>query len=174
MDKDIVWSASEYAERNRNDCAPRKRSNNTFISGNIHEELLENCLLRPIEAALYAQELIQSGIELLLNSTKLKLTIVCVCGNHSRITGKTHISTEQGNSLEYFMYHTLKQRLECNRATFVIGDGYHVYFPIYDYAFRFHHGHSLRYQGGIGGLTIPVNKAVAQWNKAKWAFCDVF
>ena len=145
-----------------------------FISGNIHEELLENCLLRPIEAAMYAQELIQSGIKFLLNHTKLKLTVVCTCGNHGRITKKTHISTEQGNSLEYFMYHTLRQRMECDRARFVIGDGYHIYLPIYDKVFRFHHGHSIRYQGGIGGLTIPVNKAIAQWNKARWADHDVY
>lgn len=145
-----------------------------FISGNIHEELLENCLLRPIEAIIYAQELLESGIIFLLKNTSLRLTIVCTVGNHSRITGKTHISTEQGNSLEYMMYHSLKQRFTSDRVTFVIGEGYHVYLPIYDYMYRFHHGHSLRYAGGVGGLTIPVNKAIAQWNKAKWANCDVY
>lgn len=145
-----------------------------FISGNIHDELLENCLLQPIEATLYAQELIQSGIEFLLHNTNLHITIVCSCGNHSRMTKKTHISTEQGNSLEYMMYHTLRNRLESTRAHFVIGDGYHIYLPIYNKMFRFHHGHSIRFQGGVGGLTIPVNKAIAQWNKAKWANVDVY
>lgn len=145
-----------------------------FISGNIHEELLENCLLRPIEAIIYAQELIQSGIEYLLENSDLHLTIVCACGNHSRITGKTHISTEQGNSLEYFMYHTLRSRMKNERIHFVIGDGYHIYLPVYDKVLRFHHGHSLKYGGGVGGLTIPVNKAISQWNKARWADRDIF
>ena len=145
-----------------------------FISGNIHDELLENCLLRPIEAVLFAQELLQSGIEYLLKNSALKLTIVCACGNHGRITAKTHISTEQGNSLEYMMYHSLKTRFTDPRVTFVIGDGYHTYLPIYDKVFRFHHGHAIRYGGGVGGITIPVNKAIAQWNKAHWANRDVF
>lgn len=145
-----------------------------FVSGNIHEELLENCLLRPIEALMFAQELLQSGIQFLLKNSDLHLTIVCCCGNHSRITAKTHISTEQGNSLEYMMYHSLKSRFIGLRTTFVIGDGYHVYLPIYNKVFRFHHGHNLRYAGGIGGLSIPVNKAIAQWNKGKPAFRDVF
>jgi len=146
-----------------------------FVSGNIHEELLENCLLRPIEALMFAQELLQSGIQFLLENSKLHLTIVCCCGNHGRITAKTHISTEQGNSLEYMMYHTLKGRFLADpRVTFVIGDGYHTYLPIYDKVFRFHHGHSLKYNGGVGGITIPANKSIAQWNKARWADRDVF
>jgi len=145
-----------------------------FLSGSIHEELLSNCSLRPIEAVLYAQELIESGIRYITKLSELKLTVVCACGNHSRITGKTHISQEQGNSLEYFMYHTLRQRLESERVHFVIGDGYHVYLDIYGKTFRFHHGSSLRYAGGVGGITIPVNKAIAQWNKGKVAARDIF
>ena len=145
-----------------------------FISGSIHEELLENCLLRPVEAALYAQDLLESGISYLLKNSKLHVTVICVCGNHSRITKSTHVSTEQGNSLEYFMYHTLRQRLESARVSFVIGEGYHTYFDIYGKVFRFHHGHNLKYFGGVGGLTIPANKAVAQWNKARVANIDVW
>ena len=146
-----------------------------FISGNIHEELLENCLLQPIEAILFAQELLASGIEFILANTKLKLTIPCSCGNHSRITGRTHISTEQGNSLEFFMYHNLKNYFQGEkRVTFVIDEGYHTYINVYGRPCRFHHGHSIRFQGGVGGLTIPVNKAIAQWNKARSAFIDCF
>lgn len=123
---------------------------------------------------MFAQELLQSGIQFLLNNSELKLTVVCVCGNHGRITAQTHISTEQGNSLEYMMYHSLKSRFIDPRVTFVIGDGYHTYLPIYDKVIRFHHGHAIRYGGGVGGITIPVNKAIAQWNKAHWAHRDVF
>lgn len=146
-----------------------------FFSGNIHEELLENCLLQPIDAARYAQELLASGIIFILENTKLKLTIPCSCGNHSRITGKTHISTEQGNSIEFFMYHMLKIFFQNEpRVTFVIDEGYHTYIDIYNRQCRFHHGHSIRFQGGVGGLTIPVNKAISQWNKARSAFIDCF
>jgi len=146
-----------------------------FISGNIHEELLENCQLRPMEAILFAQGLIESGILFLLENTKLNLTFVCHVGNHTRITKKVHISTEQGNSLESLMYCSLRQRFISEpRVKFIIAEGYHSYLDVYGTKIRFHHGHSLRYQGGIGGLTIPVNKAIAQWNKIIPVDLDIF
>lgn len=146
-----------------------------FISNNIHEELLENCLLRPIEAILYAQELIQAGIQFLVDNSKLKLVIVCHSGNHGRITKKIHISTEQGNSLEYFMYHSLKNHFRDNdRVEFVIAEGYHTYLEVYDKVVRLHHGHAMSYGGGIGGLTIPVSKAISQWNITRPADYDAF
>ena len=30
------------------------------------------------------------------------------------------------------------------------------------------------YQGGVGGIYIPVNKSIAQWSKAKHADLDIF
>ena len=32
----------------------------------------------------------------------------------------------------------------------------------------------MRYGGGVGGLTIPVNKAIAQWDKLHQVDLDVF
>ena len=45
---------------------------------------------------------------------------------------------------------------------------------VYDKTIRFHHGHAMRYYGGVGGIYIPVNKAIAQWNKARPASLDIF
>jgi hypothetical protein len=39
---------------------------------------------------------------------------------------------------------------------------------------RFHHGHGLKYLGGVGGLTIPANKSIDKWNQGVWADLDVF
>lgn len=145
-----------------------------FISGNIHEELLSTCLLRPIEAIMFAQELLESGVRFLLEHTDLQIVCVCHVGNHSRLTRKVHYGTEQGNSLEYMMYHAMRSRfLDEKRITFNIAEGYHTYLPVYDWTVRFHHGHNIRYWGGVGGLTIPLNKAIHQWNLTKQATCDV-
>lgn len=146
-----------------------------FISGNIHEELLENCSLRPVEAMIEAQNMILSGIVYLLKNSKLKLVIPCHVGNHTRITRKVHISTEQGNSLETFMYHNLKNYFRGNkRVEFLIAEGYHSYVKVYDFTIRFHHGHALKYGGGIGGIFIPTFKAISQWQKIKYADLDCF
>ena len=141
-----------------------------FITGRLHEENLEVCLLRPMEAILFAQELIESGITFLLENTNLQITIPCCVGNHSRITRRVHHTTEQGNSLEWFMYHNLANRFkEEERVQFVISQGYLLYMDVYKTKLRLHHGHNVRYGGGVGGLTIPMNKAISQWDLERQA-----
>lgn len=146
-----------------------------FISGNIHEENLETSLLQPLDAIYEAQGMIESGINFLLEHTALSLTVVCHVGNHSRITKRIHHSTEIGNSIEIAMYRNLRSRFSNEpRVTFNIADEYHSFLTIYDTKIRFHHGHDLKYQGGVGGLTIPVNKAIGQWNKINPVDLDIF
>lgn len=146
-----------------------------FLSGNIHEELLENCSLSPIEAIIEAENILISGIQFLLAHSHLKLIIPCHSGNHARITKKVHVSTERGNSLEYFMYNHMRNYFQGNpRVEFRIADGYLSYLDCYGYTVCFHHGHAVKYGGGVGGLTIPTKKAIAQWQRLKHADLHVF
>ena len=146
-----------------------------FISGNIHDELLENTSLRPIDAIIWAQERIVAGIKLMLKETNLNYTIVCSVGNHSRITQKIHFSTEQENSLEYFMYHQLQNIFaDEKRVTFQIAEGYHSYLEVCGKTIRFHHGHAIRYYGAIGGIYMSARRSIGQWNKSKHADIDIF
>jgi len=146
-----------------------------FISGGIHDELKEGNTLLPIEAVWKIQNHIASGIDYILENSDVKLLIPCSPGNHGRTTPKQRIATDHGNSLEWLMYLNLNQHYEKNdRVEFVINEGYHTYVDIYDYTLRFHHGQALRYQGGVGGIYIPVNKAINQWNKSKKADLDCF
>lgn len=146
-----------------------------FITGRIHEECIETCSLRPVDEALFAKELLASGIEYLLANSPYTYTFICCCGNHSRMTAQVHSATEAGNSLETFIYHSLAKQFEKQkRVRFIISGGYHTYLKVYDMTLRFHHGHAIRYGGGIGGLFIPAFKAISQWNKARWADLDVY
>lgn len=141
-----------------------------IISSNIHEALLEINQLTPIEAIIEGENLLIAGIQYLLDNSKLNLIIPCHVGNHTRITKKVHIATESGNSLETFMYHHMANHFrDEKRVKFVVSEGYLSYLKIYDFTICFQHGHAIRYAGGIGGLTIPVNKAIAQWEKLKKA-----
>jgi hypothetical protein len=47
-----------------------------------------------------------------------------------------------------------------------IADQYFNFMTVYERRIRYHHGDGLKYQGGIGGLTIPTEKAIASWNKS--------
>lgn len=141
-----------------------------FISGNIHEELLENCELPPIEAMIEVENMIIGGIQYLLDHSELKLIIPCHVGNHTRITKKVHIATEAGNSLETIMYHHIKNHFNGNpRVEVLISPSYLSYLDLWGYTICFSHGHAVKYGGGVGGLTIPLRKAVAQWQKTRRA-----
>ncbi len=146
-----------------------------LISGNIHDELMESCEVPPVEAAILAQNFITSGIEYILKNTKLNLVIPCCVGNHSRITHQVHVSTEQGNSLEWMIYSNLAGYFaKEKRVKFILSKSYFTWVKVYDFDIRFHHGHAMKFGGGIGGLTIPVLKAIARYDLAKKAYLDVF
>lgn len=146
-----------------------------FISGNIHEELLESCEVAPVEAAVFAQNLLATGIEYLLANSKLNLIIPTSCGNHSRITNQVHVSTEQGNSLEWMIYTNLANYFKNEkRVKFILSKSYFTWLTVYNYDIRFHHGHAMKFGGGIGGLTIPVLKAIGRYDLQRKAYLDVF
>lgn len=147
-----------------------------FITGQIHDaENAEKNQLTPNHAIVKAQRLIISGIDFVLNHFAGQLTIVCHSGNHARTTRTTRFGAENGHSLEYLMYLFLEDHYRNEpRVTFIIPDGMHSYVDVYGQTIRFQHGHAIKYGGGVGGIYIPVNKAIAQWNKGRRADLDCF
>jgi len=146
-----------------------------FITGNIHEENAETANLLPMEALLNAQNHIEAGIRYLLANTNVDLIIPCHSGNHARITKKIRHATEAGNSLEYVMYHQLANLFKGEkRVKFLIAGGYLSYLDIDGFVMRLHHGHAIKFAGGIGGISISANKKIAQWDKTRQANVDLF
>ena len=146
-----------------------------FFSNNIHDELTESNLLLPGDACWTAQQYIASGLKFLLENTDLTFVLVCHSGNHARVTKKVHVSTEAGNSLEKYMYRNLAEYFRNEkRLKFIIAEGQHSYIKVYNLTVRFLHGHSIRYNGGVGGITIPARKAIAQWDKMRKADLTCF
>jgi len=146
-----------------------------FISGYIHDELMEENQLSPTESILKVYDVISSGIDFLLKNSKYKFIVICKYGNHGRTTQKPRIQSAHKNSYEWLLYHFLaKQYKDNKRVEFIVEDSYHTILNIYNYKLRFHHGDWLKYQGGIGGITVPANKAIGQWNRAEQVYLDVF
>lgn len=144
-----------------------------FIGGNIHEELIESNTLSVMTASVEAQNMLASLLIFLQkNLPNIKFIAVCNVGNHPRITKKLSISTEAGNNLETYLYANLQYNLP--NIEFIINDSYHKYLDILGFKCRFHHGHAIRYGGGIGGIFISAYKKISQWNKAKAVDYDFF
>jgi hypothetical protein len=139
-----------------------------FITGYIHDELKEGNYLSPIQAVRFAKQRIIEAIDFYVQHGKFeRITVVCNDGNHGRNTPKLQVSTRSYNSLEWMMYQDIKQYYKDSRQiTFHICDGIFNYVHLYDLTIRFLHGDIVKYGGGIGGLTIPLIKAIGKWNQS--------
>ena len=149
-----------------------------FITNELREDSAELNALEPMHALLFAENLIVSGINYILeHAPGVRLVVPCHSGNHARTTHKTRFGAENGHSLEFLMYVHLSQYFAARgetRVEFRISEGYHSFLDLYGVKLRLHHGHAINYQGGIGGIFIPAFKSISQWDKANRADLDVF
>jgi len=144
-----------------------------LITGYIHDELVETNGLSPTETVIWLRDRLIAGIRLLIDRGNFKrIVVICANGNHGRTTKKMRHATSAANSYEWLLYHIVAKHLP--EVEWHIATSYHTYLEVYGKQFRFHHGDGINYQGGIGGLTIPLEKAIAAWNKAKVADLDIF
>jgi len=139
-----------------------------FFSGWIHEELVANTLLAPGDAATEFARIFASGIKFLLDNSSYKITGIMLPGNHGRMTHHMHFGDPTGTSLETVAYHAIVNRFENEpRVQIDVAKHAFVYRRFYeDFVVRHIHGYEVRYGGGVGGLTIPLNKKIARWDTA--------
>ena len=145
-----------------------------FITGNIHEDNVESSQLGVAEALWAVKSRIHSGVQFILDNSDVNLVIPCASGNHGRSTKKQRIANEHNNSFEWLIYKALAEAWgKHKRVQFMVGESYHTYIELFPgYTARFHHGHFVKYGGGVGGVTIPMNKAIAQWNRNRQVQLD--
>lgn len=138
-----------------------------MFSGWIHEELMANALLAPGDAALFCKGLWFAGIDFLLKESKYTLEADMIPGNHGRMTKQMHFGNPTGTSLETVMYHSIVDRYYKNpRVKFQVSQQAMVYRRMFEkFNLRLIHGYEVKYGGGVGGITIPLNKAIAQWDR---------
>lgn len=142
-----------------------------LMTGHIHPENVENTTGTPIETMLWLYPRLVDGIERLLADPKIERLIVpCSYGNHGRNTPKPYRALGAVHSYEWALYQLLAQHFAAKgekRVQFLADKSAHQYAKVYGFDLHFHHGDETNYGGGVGGITIPINKATAQWDKAK-------
>lgn len=142
-----------------------------IITNYLHPDNVETNLLAPPEALAYAHASIVTGIRYLLEDAGLERIVVpCNDGNHGRMTQKMRSAARTQSSLEILLYRMIAQEFADEpRVQFLIAGGEHLYFDVYGRTIRFVHGDSVRYGGGVGGITIPLYKALARWETMRRA-----
>jgi hypothetical protein len=147
-----------------------------FITNMLYEDQkVENAGLVQ-EETLFATKLLCGGIDFLLENGDFdKIKIVCCSGNHSRPKKEKDVANSAVNTYEWLMYKFMEKFIYPgeDRVEFQIANGYHEWINVYGKWVRIHHGDWVSYQGGVGGLTIPMNKAIKSWNVGRSADFDI-
>ena len=143
-----------------------------YITGHIHDDLVETTQLAPLAATRWAGERLGGVIDAM--SEIAPVLIPTASGNHGRTTHKPRIATENDHSFEQHLYLTMAAAEKRKHVQWQVGAGYLNIVDLDGFLVRFHHGHAIRFGGGVGGLTIPANKAIANWNIGRRVHLDVF
>lgn len=145
-----------------------------IINGVLRNEDLQSNQQTSIEALATARTLLYRGMKQLADETNCNVRAICCVGNHGRLTDKVYPSNQVRNSLEYLLYKTLERDFrDHDKINVVVSEaGYYIQ-DIYDVRVRFHHGHTFKFNGGIGGLSVPILRKISQLNLIEKADLDV-
>lgn len=142
-----------------------------LIGGKIHSDQAEVNDLGTASSIEKAEECLERSLRTILAKSGLKkITVVCLSGNHDRMTQKVQHSSFYENSNASIVYNHLRNRFsDEKKVSFVIGEGEYHDVKVFGWNIRFTHGHRIKFSGGVGGLSIPWNKHVSKLNKSKHA-----
>lgn len=141
-----------------------------LIGGFIHPELEQTNSMSPMTGISFVKGLIISGIKFLYESLpKLEsITVVGICGNHSRTTKKMQFSNGFEMNHEYFMYKDIEHivtLMGMSKVKFVIPESEFAYLDVYGKKLLFAHGHQFRTAGGIGGIYPSMLRWYSKMNQ---------
>ena len=148
-----------------------------FCSMYLHDELVQTNAVTPPEALLAVLDMLTGGIDYILAAGAIQnILLVGAVGNHGRLTKKPQAKRRSEINFEWILYSLLARHYAAKGETRVhvqIPAGYFSWLEVLGRAVRLHHGDAIRYQGGVGGIHIPLNKAISAWNKARHADLDI-
>lgn len=145
-----------------------------IINGVLREEDLQNNAATPVDAVVTARTLIYKGIKYLADTTGCRIKVICTVGNHGRLTDKIFPSNQVHNSLEFLLYKTIQRDFrDWKDVEVVVPEMWYYIQEVFGTRIRFHHGHVFKFNGGIGGIAVPVQRKISQLNQIEHANLDV-
>lgn len=144
--------------------------NGDIISGDIHPELSEtndDGGMRAQCDAAYAS--LYPGIMAFADATPGVLHVVCIGGNHGRLTHKQQIKNGTEHSAEHIgVYDPLRRAIgdRGGKVSWHIPRAERYILSIHERRVAVQHGTMIRSQGGIGGTLVPMTRWVTRTNDA--------
>lgn len=148
-----------------------------MITSYLHTENESGNSLTPIDGIIFARDLLFDFISKVYDVLKFKkMTIIGKPGNHARLTKEKRTVNLTGLNLESLLHDSL-YKLLLNKygkdINYIYDPGYYTYFDVYGYVFRAYHGDNVKYNAGVGGISVPANRMVAKLNRSKPAYYDI-
>ncbi len=159
-----------------------------LMSGHLWPDQIEGNAGSPLEEALFVVDLVIGQLTYALNNGGFQnIYVFTVDGNHSRITDKKRKANRSHHSLEWLIFQFVQRyfaQIGEKRISFRIGEGVHNYAHIAygvdkrhpnGLVWRLTHGdEGINYKGGVGGISIPANRQIRQWNEGYKADLTIF
>jgi hypothetical protein len=146
--------------------------NGDIVSGDIHDELKETNDGGLREQCRAARSFLYPGIVAFADATPGRLHVVCIDGNHGRITVKRQIKTTVEHSAEHFgVYDPLEERIGAGpkgNIVWHVSPAARYAIDVQGYRMSAQHGDMVRSQGGIGGTLVPLTRWAAKSNDADY------
>lgn len=139
-----------------------------FVTAYLHDEARETNSMGPFEAKAFAMDLLIGGLDYLLaRSDCERILLPCNVGNHGRITKEIRTSTIATTNHEWELYNLLARHFKKEkRLEWQISRGPDLVFDVYGFKIRGTHGQEIRYMGGVGGIAVPLNRAIGSTMRA--------
>lgn len=146
-----------------------------LITGHLHDDQKESNYMFPTEALLEVRDCLHSTIDTLVKETGIQeVDVYTSFGNHGRLTHKPRAATSHQTSFEWLLYKWMAKDYSKTSVRWHVKNSYFNMANICGKRVRFHHGDSIKYRDGVGGITIPVLKAIRNWDDGLHADLDVF
>lgn len=134
----------------------------------LHEHSEMSTSMSPLEEVLFAREQIANFIKFIAeNGNFKKILVPCTRGNHARHTKKMVAGLDYRLNYEGMLYKILEQDFNSSLFEWCAPESEITQFKIYGKDMRAFHGERVKSAGGIGGLTIPLNKFVMRMDQIK-------
>ncbi len=150
-----------------------------FLVNELHGvESMRSCMQSPIEEMEVAVGVLRRGFDYLLKRLDVeKILVPTSFANHGRTTPKPLVAQAPRYDLEQAAYRLLAmhyQKAGETRIEFAINENPLSVIPVGKVTLGFHHGHGIRYNGGVGGIAVPMNSAVKAWGQSDVTQADIY
>lgn len=144
-----------------------------LITGYLHPDQQQSNTLPPNAEVLLVQDLVGHLLDSARSVPGIERVLVpCSYGNHGRTTPKPQIATGAENSFEWLLYQQMARSYAGTSVEFQIAAGEFIRTRVHQTDLGFSHGDAVKYGGGVGGIMVPLLRALPRWQT--FGHCDVW